>query len=584
MKVVRLLLGHFSANHKPFFCYRIPESLTLLFSLGDISTQFNLPDIHRHPHLRDHFKSKDNQSYRDTEYIYVPGDALVNVAVERKQYLLAELCKLKPNEYKTGPADTIINRLPNFIPAKKEERIDKIVEMNWQPMTPSGSLAKPSVNTPPALILPEGNRVSSKPESLSPPKVRVSSAETYAVSQETRETSTRMLNQAPNRRQHRNEEEPISKRQRINGNEHQQDEQRPQHILPKPVHTVSSQIHSPSNNSSLLAKRMSLKQNKNARNLTIYAPSYNEQISMGVRSAPLNSNFHQRSQQPQQPHHGPPRTSAVQPHEVPHPPHTSYYLPSVHPSGASLHPGHRLAPLLSPRVQPPGQSSLPKQEFAIPPVVPSQQAPLSAHPHPPNSANPYQQYASSPSMYKNHPTRGEGNIGAGYPASASTVPLPPQTPTTSSHAALQRQQFLQPFDHLFDTIETTRTLKSTLDDQIRRSSTLIQTLQASVTTLEGLVRNQVNEIRKEMMGEMEASLDDIVRRIGVLEGKMGDGQRLQENGQSSHTNRENPPDFSTLKSPPAIVRSQNDIRPQECQSMLNTLLERLDRLERQLES
>ncbi|KAG0167961.1 hypothetical protein DFQ28_011228 [Apophysomyces sp. BC1034] len=585
MKVLRLLLGHFATTHKPFFLYRIPETSTFLFNLGDISTHFNLLDLHRHPYLKEHYKSKDKLSYRDAENIYVSGDALVHVAVECKQYLLAELCKLKPNEYKTGPADTIISRLPNFTPIVKEERIYKSVEIGWQPMTPSGSLTKVPINTPPALVLPEGNGTASKSQSSSPPKVHVSSAETSVTSQETNESFVRASNQTNNRRLYsatRNDDEHLNKRPRLNGNDFQADEPRSQHILPKPVHTVSSQIHTPTSNSPLLAKRASLKQNKNSRNLTIYAPSYNEQISMSVRSAPLNSNFHQRSQQYQQQHQGPPPATAAQPREV-HPPHTSYYLPSVPRSGASLYPGHRLAPLLSPRVQP-GQSPLLKQEFAIPPVVPSQQAPMSAHPQPPNSGNPYQQYASSPSVYKNHPTRGEGSHGSTYPATAAAVPLPPQTPTTSSHAALQRQQFLQPFDHLFDTIETTRTLKSTLDDQIRRSSTLIQTLQASVTTVEGLVRNQVNEIRKEMMGDMETSLNNIVKRIGILEGTMNNGQQQQENSHSPQINVTNTSASRNLKSPPAIVRSQNDIGPQECQNMLSTLLERLDRLERQLES
>lgn len=43
-------------------------------------------------------------------------------------------------------------------------------------------------------------------------------------------------------------------------------------------------------------KRLSIK-HKNALNLTIFAPSYNEQLT-GVRSAPINSNFN-KSTQPQ---------------------------------------------------------------------------------------------------------------------------------------------------------------------------------------------------------------------------------------------------------------------------------------------
>lgn len=59
----------------------------------------------------------------------------------------------------------------------------------------------------------------------------------------------------------------------------------------------------PSNNS----KRLSIK-HKNSLNLTIFAPSYNEQLT-GVRSAPINSNFNrplpnQPAQQHTKPNYG----------------------------------------------------------------------------------------------------------------------------------------------------------------------------------------------------------------------------------------------------------------------------------------
>ncbi|KAG0168976.1 hypothetical protein DFQ28_005279 [Apophysomyces sp. BC1034] len=269
-------------------------------------------------------------------------------------------------------------------------------------------------------------------------------------------------------------------------------------VLPKPMHTVSSQSLLPTPPSTLLAKRLGTKQGKHTRNLTIFAPSYTEQHHLGIRSAPLNSNFNKQ-----------PSTS------------TSVY---PHPLSKTA-----LAPLMSP------SSSPRKQEFAIPPIVPSQQHQRPCRP-------------------------------------ATAVPtLPPKTPTTTSFAALQRQQFLQPFEHLFDTIETTRSLKSTLDDQIRRSSSLIQTLQASSTTIEGLVRNQI----KEAMAGFEESLEVILQRIEALEVAMG---------KSPQKKPATKPMINGLRSPPTIVRSQNDIAPQEYQSMLNTLRERLDRLESQLDA
>jgi hypothetical protein len=212
-----------------------------------------------------------------------------------------------------------------------------------------------------------------------------------------------------------------------------------------------------------------------------------------------------------------------------------------------------------------------KAEFAIPPIVPSQQQPPhTAHHFPHSPLHPTSAYAHSfPNTSRNLEVPISNSTSASIPpaTTAAAVPLPPQTPTTHSHAALQRQQFMQPFEHLFDTIETTRTLKSTLDDQIRRSSTLIQTLQASTTTIEGLIRNHVKEAYKDVVSKMDESLDMLIKRIADLEEKSGVPKE----------------DNAPLQSPPTIVKSQNDIGPQEYHAMLDTLRERLDRLERQLD-
>lgn len=407
-------------------------------------------------------------------------------------------------------------------------------------------------------------------------------------------------------------------------------------------------------------KRLSIK-HKNALNLTIFAPSYNEQLT-GVRSAPINSNF-SKSTQPQhqlqqQQHH-------YQQHQkLPH--HHHHQLQQSKYVVGSSH----LAPASATIARPPyhHQPSPRRHEFAIPPIVPSQQQPPHTA-HPTSKENmAYQQYMASPSLYGSHlhskphpPPPPPQTAAAAYShaqgkrthelppqiaVTAASVPLPPKTPTTNSFAALQRQQYLQPFEHLFDTIETTRTLKSTLDDQIRRSSSLMQTLQASATTIEGLVRNQVKEAQWEMITQMEQTVEGLVRRIEVIENRLdrasvscrqssttplpltstkNSSKRLPEQHNStslpsplpsatsttattkeeraaaedlvafSERRRENhhhhhqPPSSSLsssdeLQTPPTIVRSQNDIGPQEYHNMLNTLRDRLDRLERQIET
>lgn len=220
----------------------------------------------------------------------------------------------------------------------------------------------------------------------------------------------------------------------------------------------------------------------------------------------------------------------------------------------------------------------------------------------------FQQYSATSSHFNLKPhytTQRNHELTA---TSAANVSLPPKTPTTSSFAALQRQQYLQPFEHLFDTIETTRTLKTTLDDQIRRSSSLMQTLQASATTIEGLVRNQVKEVQWEIVSQMEKRIDELLRRIETLEVRVGKNDRQQRLShlEPNSTTRSLPSPLPSatreeravaedlvamserrndeLQTPPTIVRSQNDIEPHEYQTMLTTLRDRLDRLERQIES
>ncbi|KAI9025245.1 hypothetical protein CLU79DRAFT_717930 [Phycomyces nitens] len=468
---------------------------------------------------------------------------------------------------------------------------------------------------------------------------------------------------------HLSEPEEPNKRPKTNLGDSKRDENKPfrfaQHrnVLPRPLHTVSSQSQSQSHlqfpTSASLSKRLA-KHGKNTRNLTIFPPAYTDQHALGIRSAPLNSGFRQQQQQQQQ-------QQPQQPQQQQ--PHTAYFHPPQQPPSTAgrsngstlLQPGHTLAPLLSPRAPvrfhkdadkgfPPSPR---KQEFAIPPIVPSQQQPTHhsatfQHQSQPQQA---QQYVSSPSLYGyqgksssgpgsgpgtgsgsgpgtgsgsgsgSTSGSGSGSTSALLPTTAAAVPLPPQTPTTTTFAALQRQQFLQPFEHLFDTIETTRTLKTTLDDQIRRSSSLMQTLQASSTTIEGLIRNQIKEAHKETTARFHDTINDILKRLDALENtnapntseppthsstapipssplSTSTAEPMAESSSEpnphihlhTHTHAHVPEPTTPakinrdhLRSPPTIVRSQNEIGPDEYQNMLNALRERLDRLERQLE-
>ncbi|KAG1467007.1 hypothetical protein G6F56_004587 [Rhizopus delemar] len=95
----------------------------------------------------------------------------------------------------------------------------------------------------------------------------------------------------------------------------------------------------------------------------------------------------------------------------------------------------------------------------------------------------------------------------------------PATPVVPSHVSCSRQKqlFLQPFEYLYDNLEQTKKLKATLDDEIRRSSSLIHTLQSSTELIESMVRKQVNEM---MDSRLEGYLKSCAERITSLEQKI----------------------------------------------------------------
>ncbi|RUS15101.1 hypothetical protein BC937DRAFT_92905 [Endogone sp. FLAS-F59071] len=311
----------------------------------------------------------------------------------------------------------------------------------------------------------------------------------------------------------------------------------PQAILPKPPIVASnnsptvstSKSTAPAATSSLLSKRIiSPRHNKNARGLTIYTPSYTEQNSVGIRSAPLVPTYQQKAGA---------RTAT-------NGPVTSQPLLHAHQS-------QTLAPLLSPRapIIPPTKKIAPRTTMAqdsssrfgpSTPVYPisssasmSATSPRTAEFHPVTSASyshvtvvPSQQYQHplpSPSFYQSsqhHPVSSAStqlaSVTTPVVSSMSALPLPTPS-TTTTFSSLPKQTFLQPFENLFDNIETTRTLKSTLDDQIRRSSALMQTLQASATMVEGLVRGHFKDMQKEMMDKFDRRVEDLGKRLAILE-------------------------------------------------------------------
>lgn len=108
MNVVSLLLGHFHPSSKPFYLYRIESTSILLFNLTDVCHFFNLPSP---------LELIENQSYyRDKQQndIYLPCSVLGSLAIKHKKFLLAELCKLKQNDYAANLSEAILNNIPQL--------------------------------------------------------------------------------------------------------------------------------------------------------------------------------------------------------------------------------------------------------------------------------------------------------------------------------------------------------------------------------------------------------------------------------------------------------------------------------------
>lgn len=145
MKVCALLLGYFF-DKKPFYVYRIVDSDLLLFKLADISLLFSVPHLPQHHMLATNVLSSSPHCYRDSKDLYLSTKLLGDTAVSLNKYLLAEFCKLKPNDYSAGLADSILNAISRF------ERVDKIGD--WVSMDLSitcsadGTNASSSTTTP----------------------------------------------------------------------------------------------------------------------------------------------------------------------------------------------------------------------------------------------------------------------------------------------------------------------------------------------------------------------------------------------------------------------------------------------------
>ncbi|KAF9133254.1 hypothetical protein BGW39_010172 [Mortierella sp. 14UC] len=215
---------------------------------------------------------------------------------------------------------------------------------------------------------------------------------------------------------------------------------------------------------------------KNAKSLTIFAPSYSES-SLSIQSAPL---------QPSQSHQA--MSMGLR---------TSQPLPQRNQHHPYAQPGSFQQPLRSPRAV--GHNKRPSRATLRQPG-----------PHAPG---------------------GEHSSGT-LPApilSSHTGPLPsPMYPSTPFHSNLSnintsnpKHMFMETVSNLFDSVDSSRSLKYTLEEQIRKSAQLLQTLQASGTMIENLVRGQFKELERGVIERFESEIDHLNARVRQLEEHQG---------------------------------------------------------------
>lgn len=148
----------------------------------------------------------------------------------------------------------------------------------------------------------------------------------------------------------------------------------------------------------------------------------------------------------------------------------------------------------------------------------SHQLSISTDPHAPRSALP-REMLMSPRHEMGHrelppPTPHHTNGGR--------ISLPPLSASTQprSRNPLAKQEFLRVFEMLYDQTDHINHLSSILSEQIRQSTTLLQTLQASGSMIEGLVRGHFRDMQSQYSEKFGVALTDLNRRMRMIEEKL----------------------------------------------------------------
>lgn len=149
---------------------------------------------------------------------------------------------------------------------------------------------------------------------------------------------------------------------------------------------------------------------------------------------------------------------------------------------------------------------------------PHRSSPTQASAYDSNAHTPGAQRFALPHMAMPSPAFHSSHFGASRPR-AELGPHDPDAEAASSRLAANRVQFLSLFSDFFDSLSDSRTLKTTLEHQIRASNTLLQTLQRSHKVFDEATDRRVrqeSQLWESRFARLESRLDRIEARLADL--------------------------------------------------------------------
>ncbi|CAH1764932.1 3363_t:CDS:2 [Entrophospora sp. SA101] len=102
--------------------------------------------------------------------------------------------------------------------------------------------------------------------------------------------------------------------------------------------------------------------------------------------------------------------------------------------------------------------------------------------------------------------------------------ISPSSSRSDTPRTATSKSFINLFDTFYDTIADSHSLKSTLEEQIHKTTALLQTLQASGSMIEGLVRGHFHELQREVIKDLMAlekritRVEECVKQNSVVSG------------------------------------------------------------------